>query len=161
MTTKPRLFMLVGAPGTGKSTWIATQPFDWSKTVVASSDGHIERHAKQHNSTYSNVFQNYIGKATELMHADIADAIQKEYDIVWDQTNMAANARRSKLKKIPDNYEKYAVVFLPPKDEEHARRLANRPGKHISPEVVASMISKFEMPSEKEGFDHIIVIDNK
>lgn len=157
---KPRLFMLVGAPGTGKSTWIATQPFDWNRTVVISSDGHVERYAATKGKTYNDVFSDYIKTATGLMHDDLAMAIDGKYDIIWDQTNMSDSNRRGKLQKIPAEYEKYAVVFLPPSDKEHQRRLLNRPGKSIPTDVINSMLDSFVMPSEKEGFDDVIVVKN-
>lgn len=157
----PTLYMLIGAPGTGKSTWVARQKFDWSRTVLASSDGHIEHHAKKMGQTYSDVFKDYIGKANELMMDDVTDAITKDFDIIWDQTNMSAKARKNKLRLIPEHYTKYAVVFELPDETEHARRLANRPGKTISPDIINNMVKSFDMPTRAEGFDHIITINNK
>jgi predicted kinase len=157
---RPKLYILVGLPAAGKSSWIAVQPFDWTRTVVASSDGHIERYAKSMGQTYSDVFKDYASTAMKLMHADVSDAIEKGYDIIWDQTNVNAKTRASKLKAVPDNYEKIAVMFATPEDKEHIRRLNNRPGKHIPPEVIANMKAQLEVPSEEEGFDKIIFADN-
>jgi predicted kinase len=158
---KPKLYMLIGAPGTGKSTWVAHQKLDWSRTALASSDGHIDQYAKSLGKTYSDVFQDYMGTATQLMMNDITDAIDKDYDIIWDQTNMSAKARKRKLKMIPSHYEKYAVVFELPNETEHARRLASRPGKNISADIINNMVNSFNMPTTGEGFDHIITINNK
>lgn len=155
---KPRLYVLTGLPGAGKSTWIATFPFDWSRTVVASSDGHIEKHAKSVGKTYSDVFKDYIPTAIKLMHQDVSDATKQGYDIVWDQTNLSAKARMEKLNAVPDNYEKIAVYFTTPDDKEHTRRLANRPGKNIPGDVITSMKASMEIPTEKEGFDKIIFV---
>ena len=47
MTKNPICYILVGVPGSGKSTWIQKQNFDWTKTVVASTDDHIEKEAKR------------------------------------------------------------------------------------------------------------------
>ena len=157
----PKLYVLVGVPGSGKSTWIANQMFDWTKTVVASSDGHIERHAKSLNKTYNDVFKDFAPTAMKLMNADVSDAVEKGYDIVWDQTNTSVKARSFKIKAVPDTYEKIAVMFMTPDDKEHARRLANRPGKNIPDDVIANMKAQLEIPTEKEGFDNIIFVDNK
>lgn len=158
---KPRVYILVGVPAAGKSSWIAVQPFDWTRTVVVSSDGHIEKHAKSIGKTYSDVFKDYASTAMELMDKDVDDAIAKGYDILWDQTNTTAKARASKLKRIPADYEKIAVMFMTPEDKEHARRLASRPGKNIPANVIASMKAQLQIPTEKEGFDHIIYVGNK
>jgi len=153
---KPRLYVLCGLPAAGKSTWLAQYHFDWNRTVVASSDGHIEKYAKKVGKTYSDVFGEYIPTAIDLMHQDVNYAIEKGYDIVWDQTNTTAKARMAKINAVPDNYEKIAVYFPTPEEKEHARRLANRPGKNIPPEVIANMAKQLEIPTEKEGFDRII-----
>ena len=157
---KPKLYVLVGVPSSGKSSWIATQPLDWTRTVVVSSDGHIEKHAKSIGKTYSDVFKDYASTAMKLMNDDVTDAIAKGYDIIWDQTNTSIKTRSYKIKAVPDTYEKIAVMFMTPEDKEHARRLASRPGKNIPDDVMANMKSQLQIPTEQEGFDKIIFVDN-
>lgn len=156
----PNAYILIGIPGSGKSTWVAKQPFDWEKTVIASSDGHIEKYAQSQGKTYSDVFKDYIPTALKLMDASVKDAIEKNLDIVWDQTNTSIGARSKKLKTIPSNYKKIAVVFPTPPPAELSRRLASRPGKSIPSDVIANMVSQFQEPSEREGFDKIIYVRN-
>lgn len=156
----PNAYILIGIPGSGKSTWIAKQPFDWEKTVIASSDGHIEKYAQSQGKTYSDVFKDYIPTALKLMDDSVKNAIQKNLDIVWDQTNTTIGARTKKLKIIPPNYKKIAVVFPTPETKELERRLASRPGKSIPSDLIANMISQFQEPSEREGFDKILYVRN-
>lgn len=150
------LYMLIGVPGAGKSTWLATQMFDYNKTVIASSDNYIEKKAEEVGQTYNTVFKDVIKDATKDMNEKISFAIKNNFDIVWDQTNVTADSRKKKLARIPKSYKKIAVVFKIPDAEEHARRLSSRPGKNIPPDVVSDMISKFQMPTIGEGFDEII-----
>jgi len=75
-------------------------------------------------------------------------------DVIWDQTNLTAKSRAAKLKMLPDYY-KIAVVFKTPDAEEHARRLASRPGKSIPEGVLRSMAANLELPTEAEGFQEI------
>lgn len=154
----PKAYILIGIPGSGKSTWIAQQPFEWDRTVIASSDSYVERFAKEKGKTYSDVFKDYIRTATSLMDADVKHAIENQLDIVWDQTNTTVGSRAKKLKLLPNNYEKIAVVFSTPEDRELARRLASRPGKTIPPEIIASMKSQLHEPLESEGFNKIIYV---
>lgn len=154
----PTLYMLIGLPGSGKSTWTANQMFDWNKTVVAGTDGYLEKHAKDNNSTYDDSFKVAYKDATKHMSATIADAIENGYNIVWDQTNVMKGARRKKLKSIPDNYRKVAVYFPAPDEDELKRRLASRPGKTISPHIYQDMLKNLEEPSSDEGFDEIIIV---
>jgi predicted kinase len=148
--------MLIGVPGAGKSTWIANQMFDWNRTVVASTDNYIEKQAAQQGTTYSDVFKGAIGAANSAMKRTVAQAVEDQLDIVWDQTNITAASRKSKLAMIPDSYEKIAVVFSTPDSREHERRLASRPGKTIPQHAIDQMIRDYAAPTRSEGFDQII-----
>lgn len=153
-----KLYMLVGVPGVGKSTWLATRMFDYNKTVIASTDSYIEKKAEEAGQSYNTMFNDLIKDATTDMNEKITNAIKNNFDIVWDQTNVSASSRKKKLARIPKSYKKIAVVFTPPDADEHARRLANRPGKTISPTVMSDMISKFQIPTVDEGFDEIVYV---
>lgn len=152
----PTLSMLVGVPGSGKSTWIQNQKFN--NTVIISSDDIIEKIAKEQGKTYSEVFKTEIKNATAQMNLELQAAISSNKDIIWDQTNINKNTRRSKLLSIPNAYKKIAVVFPIPSPTELARRLGSRPGKTIPPQIIDQMITGFEKPDHSEGFDDIIFI---
>ena len=149
----PKCYQLIGIPASGKSTWVANQ--DWvSDCVVVSTDEFVEDYARECGSTYSEVFDEYMPKAVELMAAKVVRARDAGKDIIWDQTSTTAISRRRKFNMLP-NYEHIAVVFKTPKKEELTRRLASRPGKEIPKHVIASMISGWEEPTEEEGFKEI------
>lgn len=152
----PKVYMLVGVPGSGKSTWIANQPFDWNNTVILSTDNYIERVAKSQGKTYSDIFQDTIKDAEANLQASLKDAIKNGHDIIWDQTNTTAKNRQRKLQSFPKEYEKIGVMFPVPASAELKRRLGNRPGKNIPDHVMQSMISSLQEPTEAEGFDKII-----
>lgn len=153
----PTLYMLIGVPCAGKSTWIENQNFD-SNTIIASTDNEIEHIAKASNKTYNEVFQSAIKIATANMTNNVKSAIRSGKDIVWDQTNTTINGRKSKLSLIPNNYRKIAVVFPTPGAVELGRRLASRPGKNIPDHVMQNMIAGLQMPTSGEGFDEIVTL---
>jgi predicted kinase len=145
--------MLIGVPASGKSTWIKSQ--DWTKDMpVVSSDRFIDEYAEKEGKTYNEVFKEYAPIAMKLMNNQVLICQANSVDLIWDQTNTSAKSRASKLAMLP-KYEKIAVVFRTPEPEEHARRLASRPGKNIPEHVMRSMIDNLEMPSEEEGFKEI------
>ena len=149
----PNLYMLIGVPGSGKSTWVSTQ--DWATDIpVVSSDRFIDDHAREQDKTYNEVFKDYAPIAMRLMENQVLICQANNRDIIWDQTNTSAKSRKSKLAMLP-NYHKVAIVFQTPEKEEHARRLASRPGKHIPANVMSSMISSLQLPTEEEGFNEI------
>jgi predicted kinase len=145
--------MLVGIPGSGKSTWVSNQ--NWSKNCVyLSSDKFIEEYAESVNKTYNEVFGEYVKTATQRLTKHAITTYVAETDAIWDQTNLTVKSRANKLKLFPC-YKKIAVVFATPDTHELAKRLAGRKGKHISDVVIASMTSIFQMPTTEEGFDEI------
>ena len=152
----PTLYMLVGVPGSGKSTWLSKQ--DLSNAVVLSTDNYVEHFAKLNNTTYTDIFKKVIGEATRLMKEDLRKAIADQKDVYWDQTNVTAKARAPKLAQVPHTWEKVAVFFPTPPHPELTRRLASRPGKTIPANVVLAMASQLETPSEAEGFDEVIMV---
>lgn len=150
---KPKLYVLVGVPGAGKSTWIANQA--WAKKcVVISTDDIVEAYAASIGQTYSDVFKEYMPTAVKLMTEQVIAARKKKVDIIWDQTSVSVGSRKKKLKMLP-NYYKIAVVFPTPDAEELQRRLDNRPEKNIPKQAMNSMIANFVMPVEEEGFAEV------
>lgn len=147
------IYMLVGVPGSGKSTWVKNNEHD---AVVLSTDNYIERAAEKQGKTYSEVFQDTIGYATDQMEKDLIQAVRKERDIIWDQTNLTAKARKGKLSRIPKSYKKVAVYFTTPQDLRD--RLASRPGKTIPEPVIISMINQLQPPTKEEGFDEVVAV---
>jgi predicted kinase len=152
MTT---LYVLVGVPGSGKTTWIGHQMFDWTNTVIVSTDHHVEQYARSVGKTYSEVFKDYMPTAVDLMSKTAVDAFKNNKVVIWDQTSTTAKTRARKLRMAPAHYKKIAVVFKTPKANTHTKML-NRPGKEIPTEIVQDMIDKFEYPTAEEGFDKII-----
>jgi predicted kinase len=149
----PKVYVLVGVPGSGKSTWIAQQ--DWARDCsIVSTDHWIEVFARELGRTYSEVFELFMPAAVRAMSAQVALAEQQGRDIVWDQTSVSVASRAKKFASLPD-YEHVAVVFATPEPAELARRLAQRPGKIVPESVVQHMINTFELPTESEGYREI------
>lgn len=149
----PKVYMLIGVPGSGKSTWIKNQ--DWAKDLpVISSDRFIDEHAELVGKTYNEVFDDYIAIATKLSENQARVCHANNLDCIWDQTNIGIKGRIRKLGMLP-SYTAIAVVFKTPDPEEHAHRLASRPGKSIPDKVMKNMIDNLVMPTEDEGFSEI------
>ena len=149
----PKLYMLIGVPGSGKSTWIKNNVDIFKDAMIASTDNLIELAAKVNNKTYDQVFKEAIGSAEKAMYEMVMGAVKDDMNIIWDQTNLNRKNRAKKLIMIPDHYEKIAIFFSTPDDLD--QRLANRPGKTIPYHVMKSMLSSLEYPQHDEGFDVI------
>lgn len=149
----PKCYQLVGVPGSGKSTWVANQLWT-NDCAYISTDAWVDLEAKRQEKTYSEVFEEYMPKAVNIMTEHVKLARDSKQDIIWDQTSTTVKSRTRKFNMLPD-YEHIAVVFGTPDHEELTRRLANRPGKEIPPNVISDMIENFQMPTEEEGFKEI------
>lgn len=149
----PKCYQLVGVPASGKSTWVKNQDWALGLTIV-NTDAFVEDYARAQGKTYSEVFEEYMPTAIDLMVEQVVFAREHGHTIIWDQTSTTVKSRTRKFRMLPD-YEHIAVVFQTPDEEEHQRRLATRPGKIIPEAVLFDMVWNFEMPTEEEGFKEI------
>ena len=149
----PKCYQLVGVLAAGKSTWIKDQIWMLGLTVV-STDAFVEDYAKAQDKTYTEVFDEYMPTAIDLMAEQVVFAREHGHTVIWDQTSTTVKSRARKFRMLPD-YEHIAIVFSTPAITVLKERLANRPGKEVPWEVVQGMIDNFEMPSEEEGFTEI------
>jgi predicted kinase len=148
-----KAYILVGVPGSGKSTWAKSQ--SWLKDCAyISTDDFVEEYAAEQGKTYSEVFNDFMPTAVDLMSKQVLLAREKNKDIIWDQTSTTIAARKKKFRMLPDYYH-IAVVFKTPVKEELTRRLNSRSGKIIPLDVIQSMIDNYEPPTEEEGYKEI------
>ncbi len=61
----PKLYMLIGVPASGKSTWLKKNMSPDS--VIVSSDDHVERLAAMQGKTYNEAFKEVASDATRAM----------------------------------------------------------------------------------------------
>lgn len=157
------LHVMVGLPGSGKSTIVEKALQYMPEAFVYSTDQYIENVAARNGHTYNDAFRDTIGEATKAMDLMLAQAIAKGNDIIWDQTNMSSKKRKAILSKVPSDYFRMAYVIPPPATDQEwvilGVRLSDRPGKNIPAHVVESMASIYTQPTLDEGFDFIRVAD--
>ena len=149
------LTVLVGLPGSGKSTSIS-EDFDG---FVYSTDNYIEKCAKMNGLSYNESFQEFIKPATKSMNEQLEIAVRQKADVLWDQTNMSSKKRIGILSKFPKSYRKICICRVPPQtgDEwlELGIRLGARPGKIIPMHIIETMADSYVKPTIDEGFEHL------
>lgn len=155
------IYILVGPPASGKSTWI--QKEFRGECHVVSTDNIIQAVADDEGKTYNEVFSSFIKEAEEMMWSDFDIYVTGGYTpIIVDRTNMNRKARArfiNRLRTHRNDYKIHAVVFPKPEDEEYEYRLHNRPGKTIPEAVINGMLAAFQMPTADEGFDTVSVYE--
>ena len=156
----PKCTILVGVPGSGKSTWLSRNYLNMiSGSVVISTDDIITSIARIAGFTYNDIFSDAITLAEKIMWKQLRHAAEDGRDIYIDRTNMTVNSRKKFIDYLkPYGYTFDCVVFGVPEGEEWQRRLDSRPGKTIPQEAIDRMINSFEMPTEAEGFKNVIPV---
>ena len=153
----PALYLTVGVPGSGKTTWIKQQNFNPDTTVVTGSDMYIEQEAIRSNKTFDQLVYTFLNQAIQLMQQDIDRAISNNLDLVWDTACITPGCREQALSQIPQHYTKIAIGFPIPAAEEWQQRLNSRAGKVIPAFVLKRLPLDFTLPSKDEGFDTVII----
>jgi predicted kinase len=159
----PTVYILIGPPGVGKSTWRAQHLKLNPETYTVSSDDLIEELAAIAGKTYNEMFHIADKKIVEpTIHTLFRSAIQERKDIIVDRTNMTLKGRRRFLSNTTKEYRKVAVVFSLPREELDRRLEAreSKTGKHIPPHVIDQMMASYIVPTLDE-FDEILVVENE
>ena len=161
---QPELIVMVGLPGSGKSTFVKQLLEDMKDAFVYSTDMYIELEAVYRGDTYNNIFKECISQATKECNRLVAEAFSEGKDIIWDQTNLGAKKRKRILSQTPKehNYRCMCILFEPPKLTLGKRALVHsnvkRKDKFISAELLNRMNENYEEPMIAEGFNSILKI---
>ena len=154
-----KLYMMVGLPGCGKSTWIDNEFQNedvWRNSTRISTDDVIMEVCDVFGLNYHEYFKELIDFASKVSMETLKTTIDINQNIYWDQTNLGVKARARKLALIPvKDFHKVAVVF-DVNDAVLKERLKNRGEKQVDWSIVEDMKKRFVIPTKDEGFDEII-----
>lgn len=163
MTNDPKFIMLVGAPGSGKSTWVDDFVFDSPKKwIVIGTDIFVNKHAEENGLTYNEAFAVLsFKKIHSKFNMLLRQSVNKKLNIIIDRTNMSIGARRKILSKIHSEYETAVIVFEIDRDELRRRGDIRKEetGKVVPEETIDIMISRYKRPTKKEGFNNVRIIN--
>ena len=144
-----KLYVLVGLPASGKSTY-AKEKLKSEETIVLSSD-ELRKELLGNESDQTNneiVFRTLYARAREYL--------QNGKNVVIDATNINIKARRgllSNFAKMP--IERIAIVFAAPFEICIERDKSRE--RTVGEEVIKKFLYRFEIPMEYEGFDKIVI----
>ncbi len=162
LKTKPTIYVLIGPPASGKSTWRAAHMAASTRpTFIFSSDDEIFKIAGEQGSSYDEVMKTVPFKEIEKRLKDsFRLAVQRGDDIIIDRTNMSAKARNKFLANVGKNYQRVGVLFRIDRETLNRRMAARKEatGMSVPPEVVDEMLARYEEPTTTE-FHRIEVID--
>lgn len=156
---RPKIYVLIGPPLSGKTSWTKRILTKDPSFVVISTDDIIEERGALEGLNYTQAWPKFSGMAAGIAKANFAQAIKNNANIIYDQTNMGSKKRKSILVNVPDTYEKIAVVFDVDTKELFRRNIERNKltGKHIPEAVILNMLKSFTpVDKNNEGFDKVI-----
>lgn len=156
----PEMIMLMGVPGSGKSTYIKSVLNSGKDYVIISTDDLLQEEIIRTGNSYAEVHKAFFKAAEKQMKANFAAALLNGQNIIWDQTNWTAKRRKAILGRMP-NYFKKGVFFNISLDlaKERVLKRELETGKHIPMNILEDMHRLFEVPTISEGFNIIEIVE--
>ena len=147
----PTFYLLIGLPGSGKSTYIENFEED---AVVVSSD------AIREELYGSAEVQDNPARVFQIAHERVIAALQEGQNAILDATNLNAKKRANLLakidKQVKDPVNKVAIVIAT-SIKACVERQVNRERK-VPEEVIWRMARQFQTPSDWEGWTEIRLV---
>ena len=156
----PLLVMLIGLPGSGKSTAAARRAAairsQGRAVEIVGTDAFLEAESKRRGLSYAAVFAEAYKAAERRMWEQAREAIHEQRSVIWDQTNLTVKARSRRLRLFPEEYLRIAAVMPTPDHEAWERNLRRPPGRAVPRSAFNRMRAQFERPSTQEGFQMFV-----
>lgn len=147
-----KIIVMVGAPGSGKSTFVEKYKSTHPEMEFLSSDALRAVFGKNENdqTVSAQVFRHMENQVDQLLHSN--------KDVCIDATNMHRKARKPWVdlaKKHGARLEAY--VFIVDKDILIARnkKRGAEGGRDVPADVIERMLNNYVAPSKEEGFDAV------
>lgn len=145
----PNFYMMIGLPGSGKSTFVKEQVNKNSNSVWVSSDD-IRKElfgSEEVQDNSSLVF--------ETMSKRTCEGLKKGCNVYYDATNISARRRKALLNRLPKCRK--IAYFMSTDYTETLKRNSARDRK-VPEYVISRMYKNLQIPTLNEGFDEIITI---
>ena len=157
MMEKYKLYLLMGCPGSGKSTYLNDRIKNGDGVVISrdiirfSLVSEDEEYFSRENEVY------------ELFVKGIANALKFNKEVYADATHLNERSRAKLLRALGKNLKgvEVNVIYVRVPVEVAIQRNENRIGTraYVPRSVIRRMYSQTTMPIKEEGFEHIYVVD--
>lgn len=153
-----KLFLMVGVPGVGKSTWLKENAKKYSSGYAIVSRDEIRFSMLAEDDEY---FAKEDAVYAEFKRR-INDFLTNGIDVFVDATHITKGSRKKLLNAITAKYEEVNIIWLDLPLNEIINQNAQRNGRALVPtSVVRRMFYQFEEPTVEEGFKHIYKIERE
>lgn len=150
--TDCELIMMVGLPGSGKSTWVnkhVEENMDKHYNIISTNEmfKKMTVNGDPRKKIHKGKWEQVIAKATRSLQDLIRCASSRRRNIIIDQTNVFPNAQRRKARPF-QGYVRRCVVVVPSDEDYKARVKAQEEAgqKDIPDEAIMEMKANFTLP---------------
>ena len=145
---KPDFIMLVGLPGSGKSTFAKELAKDG--TVICSSDEVRERICGDKNCQDNN------NEVFKILHREIKENLRSGKSCIYDATNISSKRRRAFLAELKNIYCVKTCIIIATLYEK-CQEFNSKRVNPVPKEVIKKMYLNWNTPYWFEGWDDIEV----
>lgn len=149
-----RLFIMMGAPGCGKSTWC--------KNYIQKGDVYISRDEIRFGMLKDG--DDYFSKEKAVYKEfikQINEALRNDDDVYVDQTSLNRAARAKLLNSLEVRPDSITIVYIKEPLKVILERNAQRSGRALVPEsAVINMYNSIELPTTEEGITWLWTVEN-
>lgn len=143
---RPKFIMLVGIPGSGKSTH--AKSLSRNKNAIHLSSDNIRAELYGDESIQGNPSEVF-----EIMHKRTLEALANGDNVIYDATNITRKDRASIMSKIPKYVKTECHIVWAP-IETCVERDSKRE-RSVGKDVIDKMLKRFQAPYYDEGFNNI------
>lgn len=148
---RPKLILLVGIPGSGKTTYAENYIPDYPKEAKHFSSDLIRKELYGNESIQGNPAEVF-----SLMQKRAIEALNEGCDVIYDATNITRKDRAGIINACPKFAKIEAHIIWAP-IETCIERDASRE-RTVGKEVIDRMLKRFQAPYYDEGIDEIVIV---
>lgn len=149
--SRPNFYMMVGLPGSGKSTY-ARENIEGA--VICSSDSIREELIGDINSQEKNE------EVFRILHKRVKDTLKSGKSVVYDACNISSKRRKAFLDELK-NIDCYKVCYIMATPYDRCRGRNSARERKIPEDVIRRMYTHWNTPYYFEGWNSIHIIQSE
>lgn len=152
---KPLMIMLIGVPGSSKTTIAKELSHEYNAVVCSSDAKRKELYGDESTQgSPSEVFLN--------LHKDILFYLRTGCNVIYDATNVRRKNRESFLQFLKQsNVDCYRIAWVVAPPIEECLVYDQERERKVGKEVIMRMVQAFEFPQYFEGWNEILIWDHE